>query len=442
MENAQANLRANIGAFIDALEALPDGMPDVHIAVVSADMGVGHTDIPGCNATGGDDGKFRAGVGVGATGCTATGLNAGATYVSTSGGATPQNNFTGNIRQVLQCILPIGAAGCGFEQQLRSIVRALGADGFSPPSENQGFLRPEASLAIVLLTNEDDCSAKSNGFYDVVSNTNLASPLGPPGNFRCSEFGHLCGSPRMAPRRTAPNGQVTDTVSYENCVSAEDSGELIPVAAFAAGVKSLKPEPDGQILVASIQGPVTPYRINWKTPAVMTDGPWPEIAHSCMVTSGTLASFADPGVRIQQFVQAFGARSRVYSICDDNFAPALTTTGMLAAQLLRANCLTGTLVDADRDPDNGVQPECAVSESVPNGAGTGTVDSVVPACASNGNSSPCWALVAPTANVSCPANSSVLEINRGGVIPPANTRVSIECSICTPGSSGPADGCP
>jgi hypothetical protein len=442
MENAQENLRANIGAFVDVLEALPGGMPDVHIAVASADMGVGHNDIPGCNATGGDNGIFHSGVGVGARDCPATGLDAGATYVSSTGGATPQNNFTGDIRQVLRCILPIGAASCGFEQQLKSIARALGADGFDPPSENAGFLRPEASLAIIILTNEDDCSAASVDVYDVLTNTSLSSPLGPPGNFRCAEFGHLCGSPGAPPRRTAPNGLVTDTVSYENCVSSEGQGKLIPVASFAAAIKSLKPDPDAQIMVASIQGPVMPYRIKWMMPRVMTDGPWPVIEHSCTVTTATMSSFADAGVRIQQFVQSFGARGRVFSFCDESFGRALTAVAADAAGTLPGNCLTGTLLDADRDPSNGVQPECAVSDHVPNASGTGTVGSAVAECAKNGNTPPCWALVPPAASVSCPANSNVLEINRGGETPPANTRVTVECLICAPGISDPAAGCP
>src|SRR6185503_11912493 len=195
---------------------------------------------------------FKSGVGSSPLNtCTATNLNAGATYISSTGGQAPQNNFTGDITAVFQCIAPIGATGCGFEQQLRSMARGLGADGFMPPAENQGFLRPEAYLGIIFITNEDDCSAANNGFYDVASNANIASGLGPPGNFRCSEFGHLCDG--MPPSRNAPTGAVTDVVTYNNCVSSENQGQLIPVSAFAAGVKSLKPDPAGQILVASIQ---------------------------------------------------------------------------------------------------------------------------------------------------------------------------------------------
>jgi hypothetical protein len=407
MELAQENLRANIPRFMDVLKTLPDGMPDMHIAVVSSDLGVGHNHIPGCNSTGGNNGVFRSGVGVGAIGCTATGLNPGATYLTTTGGAAPQNNFTGDITNVLQCILPIGASGCGFERQLASLARALGADGSPAPAENTGFLRPEAYLGIVLVTDEDDCSARDTAVYDVLNNTDLASPMGPPGNFRCSEFGHLCdGAP---PRRLAPNGQVTDLITYQNCVSSESAGLLVPVSQFAAGIKALKAD-SSLIVVTSIQGPVTPYQIRWKQPSIQTDGPWPEIVHSC--TSAPGGGFADPGVRLLQFTQGFGRNGLVYSVCQDNFGPSLNTVAMKLAQTMNGvPCVPGPFVDEDGDPGNGVQPKCTVLDHVPQGGGGAAVETAVRSCEDSGGDTPCWAL-APSNE--CASGQSRLTVNRGG----------------------------
>ena len=46
-----------------------------------------------------------------------------------------------------------------------------------------------------MITNEDDCSATPGvPLFDTGSNTNIFSQLGPPANFRCGEFGHLCDS--------------------------------------------------------------------------------------------------------------------------------------------------------------------------------------------------------------------------------------------------------
>ena len=164
MDIAQSTLIKGLPAFMYVLKGLPSGLPDLHIAVVTADLGAGDGSITGCSANG-DEGVFRASP-TGA--CTSTTLQPGATFISDSGGSSPATNFSGpDITTVLQCIAQVGQSGCGFEHQLASVVRALGADGSAPPPQNAGFLRPDAYLAIVMLTNEDDCSAPVNSaLYD------------------------------------------------------------------------------------------------------------------------------------------------------------------------------------------------------------------------------------------------------------------------------------
>ena len=196
----QDNLLRNFPAFISALEAIPGGLPNLHIAVITSDLGAGDGSIASCSATGGDAGRFQ----YTARGtCFATGLAAGATYISNVGGVP---NYTGNLEDVFTCIADVGESGCGFEQPLAAVVRALGADGRPRPPENQGFLRPDAFLLIVLLTDEDDCSVPAGSALFDTTDTTLASPLGPVTGYRCNEFGHLCNG--LRPPRRAPNGSV------------------------------------------------------------------------------------------------------------------------------------------------------------------------------------------------------------------------------------------
>ena len=106
------------------------------------------------------------------------------------------------------CIAAVGETGCGFEQQLAAITRALGADGKPAPAENQGFLRADAFLFIVHRDRRGRLlGAARIGLFDTDINTTLASPLGPPANFRCNEFGHLCNGAK--PPRLAPSGTST-----------------------------------------------------------------------------------------------------------------------------------------------------------------------------------------------------------------------------------------
>jgi hypothetical protein len=318
----QHNLLSNFPIFMQRLMD-PPGLPDLRIAVVTSDLGAGDGSIPGCNATGGKNGVFQ----YTARGtCTATGLDPGATYIADTG---TSRNFTGNVADVFTCIADVGDSGCSFEHELAAITRALGADGKPAPTSNEGFLRDDAFLFIAVVTDEDDCSAPpGSGLFDTKTGTTLASPLGPLSSYRCNEFGHLCHG--VKPPRLAPNGSVNDTVTLDNCVSAEGAGMLTPVATLVSQLRSVKPFPDQQIIVAAIAGPPTPYTVEWRDHAGATDtGPWPDVQHSCIASDG---SFADPAVRIAQWVQAFGANGLLLPVCSDNFGPSLD----LMASLLNA----------------------------------------------------------------------------------------------------------
>jgi hypothetical protein len=430
MEPAQSNLANNLPSFMNVLKGLPGGLPDLHIGVVTSDMGAGSGNITGCSMNG-DNGVFR----YAPTGsCTSTTLNSGATFISDSGGASAQTNFTGSdITAVFQCIVQLGASGCGFEHQLASVARALGADGSPPPAENVGFLRPNAYLAIMLVTNEDDCSAPvTSPLFDGSSNT-LASAVGPIGSFRCNEFGHRCslnGAALAPPLRLSPNPtDLTTTVTYDNCESSESEGMLTPVATFVDQIKSLKADPANQIVVASIQGPATPYVENWRMMSVPDTGPWPAIMHSCDL--GTGVGFADPGVRLQQFAQAFGGNGLTYSICSANFGPAFQGIATKLTQVMASpGCLQGVI--RNKMPSSGTfMPDCIVTEIVPNGATT-----TVASCDANGGTAPCWQLATST---TC-NGGNVLQLNAGSTPPPSNAVFKVDCAVCTPGVSQP--GCP
>ena len=318
----QDNLVRNFPTFINRLMD-PPGLPDLHVAVISTDMGAGDGSIAGCDATGGKNGIFQYQA---RADCTSTGLAPGATFIADDG---TNRNYAGPISDVFGCIAALGESGCGFEHQLAAITRALGADGSPPPAENQGFLRPDAFLVILLLTNEDDCSAPAgSNFYDTMTNETLASDLGPPLNFRCNEFGHLCNGAK--PPRLAPNGDVNAKVALDGCVSAEGAGMLTPVATIVSQLRALKPFPDQQIVITAIAGPTTPYQVTWRNPLLMDTGPWPGIEHSCAATDGHVA---DPAIRIADFVHRFGDNGLVLSACSDNWGSALDRTAMVLNQV-------------------------------------------------------------------------------------------------------------
>ncbi|HXU64443.1 MAG TPA: hypothetical protein VN962_22240 [Polyangia bacterium] len=453
MTSMQQKLVTQIPAFIQTLQQAPGGLPNLHIAVVSSDMGAPGDEVRAIGCTdSGDQGQFQYQVGLAATMCNATTLAQGDTFVSDVDGLT---NFTDPLATVVQCVADLGASGCGFEHQLASIARALGADGSPPPPSNANFLRPNAYLGIILLTNEDDCSAPPNTplFSLNGGKQSVTNPLGPLANYRCNQFGHLCKDPSGAVIQpplnpTASTSGTPPMLTLTDCTSNDTGGtdDLTPVARFVSGVKALKEDPDNQILVAAITAPADPYTIEWVTPVSQTPGAgelWPQIMHTCGAAgSDDLApgalqttidgSSGDPGVRIAQFAHGF-TNSLVASICDPSYRNAmLAIATKLGAMINNSSCLALGRVQNDIQG----HPACTVTNHLQDASGNVT-DVPVSSCDENGNTPPCWTLNAGT---SCPAGDLMFQLMPDQAAQNAASLSStLTCPICQPGSSLP--GC-
>ncbi|HSZ81932.1 MAG TPA: hypothetical protein VLA14_06605 [Polyangia bacterium] len=416
MTPLQNKLTASFPAFMHVLEGIPGGLPDVHIGVVSSSMGAGRNpDVAQC-PTGGDRGVFQSRP-VGAT-CAAGSLNAGQRYISNVGGVA---NYTGDIADVFGCIAALGDAGCGFEHQFASVLRALGADGQPPPLENSGFLRDDAALAIILITNEDDCSAPPDSALFDSSSQLVSDPLGPLQSYRCNEFGHLCGG-RPPPRTPAGPTDLSGT-----CVSAED-GRLLRVADVVASLKKLKPGNPNKVLVAAITGPPDPYVVDVAAPELADPHPWPFVEHSCTTKEpdGSV-TYGDPSVRIRQWVSAFGQNGVFESICGDTFQRALTDIASGIAVDIHPPCVRGQVLDTTGAPWTGTTtPDCAIIDHGSNDQNV-AVDSALPACAPGQEEGPtaCWYL---TTSALC-TTGPLVNINRPGGPPIHDLDSTVSCSV-------------
>ena len=388
MTSMQQKLGTQIPGFLTALQNLPAGLPNIHIAVVSSDLGApGDSTLAIECSKFGDQGIFRTGGSnagtveqhpgldggggaaggapgldggapggapggddAGASTCAGVTLSSGATFISNVDGVA---NYTGDLSTLLSCMTALGDTGCGFEHQLASISRALGADNSPAPAQNAGFLRPDAQLAIIVLSNEDDCSAPATtDLYSLNGGQqNISNPLGPIANYRCNQFGHLCVDPAASgssclttpplqpPSADAQGTGLAPTLNLTDCESDDSQGsKLTTVMSFVTGIKALKADPDNQIVVGAIVAPATPYTVAW-APEVggqntLSGELWPQIEHSCGPAGGddvnpagqtaTDESFGDPAVRISQWVQAFGANSVMSSICDGSYTNAFS----------------------------------------------------------------------------------------------------------------------
>jgi hypothetical protein len=372
----QPKVQSAISAYFDVLKSLPGGLPNIHVGVVSSNMGAGtNTSISNC-PPGGDQGIFQTKP-LGGAPCTRASLNPGQNFISNVNGLT---NYTGDIADMFGCISLLGESGCGFEHDFESVLRALGADGAPGPAENANFLRTDAYLQVVLVTNEDDCSAPPNSDLFDSSSMFVSDPLGPLQHYRCNEFGHLCGG-KPPPRQPVGEVDLSNT-----CVSTED-GRLIRVADFVKALKGVKTDPS-KVFVSAIAGPPNPYKVTVGPPEIKTDpNQWPYVEHSCTQNEPDGSqSYADPSVRIAQMITAFGANGAFEDFCQADFTQSLQRIASQIGKAMGPPCFP-----ANVDP-----AKCHAVDMVyaANGVPTSTP---LPRCMNAMDAGPCWDIGPSTA---------------------------------------------
>lgn len=138
MADQADDLRANLRAFATVLSSIGGGLSDLHLAVITTDLGgVG---VPGCTARG-DAGAF-----VDAQRCGIDG-----TFLRDDGrGGRNHDGFA----DAFACLGEPPLSTCPVNQPFAAIIAAL--DG--SVARNDGFRRPHAQLTLVIISDSDDCS--------------------------------------------------------------------------------------------------------------------------------------------------------------------------------------------------------------------------------------------------------------------------------------------
>jgi len=178
MAEEQASLAAELPRLVRRLVSPPDldgdGSPDwlaitdLHLGVVSTDMGTGGYAVPTCREPDlGQDGVLRTEGNTSIDGCMAT-------YPSFLAGTRDVD--PDDLASDFACVATLGTGACGFEQPLEAALKAvtpstaptrfaMGTTGHAD-GENAGFVRPGSLLAIVVLTDEEDCSVADPELFD------------------------------------------------------------------------------------------------------------------------------------------------------------------------------------------------------------------------------------------------------------------------------------
>jgi len=388
MAEEQTSLRANFGKFMDVLATIEGGLPNVHIGVTSSSMGTSAGDgvgnaVFGCSGSG-DDGNLTTTASV--TGRFIIDEEAG-------GGTTGlrNRNYSGALGDAFSALADVGTGGCGIEQHLGAMKRAL-----SNPS-NAGFLRPSAKLAVIIIADEDDCSLAHKALFE-------GSTDGTAVNFRCTQDGIECDS---------GNPDLTVPGLREDCHPAAAPSWVADVDAYVDFLEGLKPDYNDDVIVAGIVGDTEPFEIT-------TDMNKTVLAPSCNYSG----QHAYPAVRTADFLAQFSQSVRS-TICNGDLSNALVQIGALLKRSFGDPCFEGVLADAD--PADGLQADCSISDIQALPGGGSREVGVIPACSTSPGAIPCWRVERDDTRCYYTPTHLKLVIDRGGEVPASDIHVKASC---------------
>jgi hypothetical protein len=367
MSEEQASLTAELPRLVEILasgDRNDDGVREfqpvrsLHIGIVSSDMGSGGFDIETCDrgargAALGDDGVLITSVAGGGSG------TCSATYPSVFEFERDRDDPAAFAADVA-CVARLGTSGCGFEQQLEAVLKALSpsttqewtVDGYTPPlflgssfghadGANDGFIRPESALAVILVTDEEDCSVADVGIFDRSSPT-YSGDL----NLRC--FMHTAAQHVI-------DRYVRGVDGRSGLMGLRRNPSLLIFAGIVGVPVDLVDEPD-ELRPIDFDGILADPRMEERIDPGMPT----RLIPSCDVP---LRGVAYPPRRIVRTAQALaqaGASVTIQSICQETYTSALDEIISKIAAAIGGACLPRAL-----NPDADGFVDCDVYEVLP-----------------------------------------------------------------------------
>ena len=497
-------LNAGFPKLIEALRDPNDGsLPDLRVAIIDGDLGtdnaygVGNSCGPKTLADGtvspyGDLGRFQM-----RSSPTPCAFGPGALFLEAKSGLPL--NYTGDISAVFSCLTSnLGTHGCDYGHQLQAFEFGLVAGGVGNEAQQAAFLRPAAQLGLIILSDEDDCSAATNeGMFG-----DKPELRGESASLRCATRAHMCGGVNLT---TSPPGYPTTasyTHAFSDCQARTDAcpnlldglstdtdislptncSPLRSIFQMAKEILGLKAAPE-QVLAAGIFGwprnttdmasaeykiaPIpNPNTADTAYPTVFASWPvcydpnhLPSAATTDPATGfdATAAAWgATGGLRESAFIDEFGANGMKFSICEPDLSQAMQTIGNAFAGKRQNLCVNYKLLDTDLLTP-GLQPDCRVVYRTPSILPSGdwvymespTSLPLCPPGATSGNvATDCWQLTSDVTQ--CPVASGQMvnvlrtsaEIAAGPLAP--GTKIGMQCRTCADsalGSGVVAAGC-
>lgn len=221
--------------------------------------------------------------------------------------------------QALQCIVMQGVGGCGFESHLESMFKSI-LRSRSASDDAFGFLRPGASLVILFVTDEDDCSARQTPAFADAWDLQGSSAQCWAYGVRCEEGPEVGVYTTCSPADVGVDGELTEP---EEAV-LQPLSRYVDLLEEFQGTRSRSTMPhEPGLLVGIIGGVPTDVREGADIPYV-DDVDDPQFQEEYGIGPGCESEVvkAVPPVRLRDLAAAFPVRDRpeLHSICSEDHA--------------------------------------------------------------------------------------------------------------------------
>lgn len=296
------------------------------------------------------------------------------------------------MAEALQCVGPQGINGPGLEQHLESMRAVL-------LNDTAGFVRQDAVLAVIFVTDEADCSGNPSQTSWLSSDLGMAFWTHPDRSSSgvCWTAGVNCsGGPGVYTDCVAANKDRDGMITTD-----EDDMLLYPLDRYIDLLTDIAMQKQmeggqGEVLVGLLGGVPLDYpetgvlvyqdsafeNFNWEY----------GIGPGCGI--GTEVFTDPPGippVRLREFAQTFATEeNNIHSICSDDYGVALGQIADSIGEINERACISGCVVDmVPATPE--LEPDCSLIQTF-----AGPVpDEPVPPCVFVGDA---WDFPAPDAH--------------------------------------------
>ena len=288
----QIGLAENVLPFIESF-----GDVDLRVGVTTGHMGLNDVSVEGCGTGRGDEAAALPLPGD----CDGDGETP--LIVNVPSGSEPER-----LRDVKCLIENIGRFGCAIDRPIEALV-----EGTDPLGVNSSWLRPDADLVAVIISDEDDCSASNESFY--------------------ADSASIGGDWCLAEATACEEGDFQSTGVKQLCRAAENSPNFDSMEVLAKKIAGHKSPGKNFALVTiagTYNGDPTSLEVGRSQSGAF------KVLGGCRRLESDRAE-SEPAPRLASLVDAWGYSARFNSLCLP-LEETLPTVGVFVEQL-RQWCL-------------------------------------------------------------------------------------------------------